>query len=48
MIKTTKSTRVPRPYTQGLLANGHAFLALEYLEPVPFGPSIKRSVVDLM
>ncbi|TFJ81231.1 hypothetical protein NSK_007448 [Nannochloropsis salina CCMP1776] len=41
VLAATDTLRVPRPYITGLLKDGCSFLAMEYMEPVPFGPSIK-------
>lgn len=47
VLAATDTLRVPRPYMSGLLQDGHSFLAMEYMEPVPFGPSIKSVATDL-
>lgn len=51
LTSTHPTHSVPRPYLTGLLGNGktqsnqkHAFLAMEFMHPVPFGASIKVRV----
>lgn len=41
VLAATETVRVPRPITCGVLSDGHSFLAMEYMEPLPFGPSVK-------
>lgn len=40
-LASTRTVRVPTPFSYGLLGDGHSYLAMEYMESIPFGPSIK-------
>jgi len=40
-IEATNTIRVPKPISTGVISDGHSFIAMEFIDSLPFGPSIE-------
>ena len=46
-LDATDTIRVPKPISTGVLSDGHSFIAMEFIDSLPFGPSIEAVAIKL-